>query len=198
MEHSALLMAVACTLAASSAFAQDTSDKGAEAKYFTPVAPGVVKDKRTGLQWMRCSLWQDWSEKAQTCKGSVNIYTWQDALELVKKFNALGGYAGSTNWRLPTVRELQSLRYCSTRFESKTIDLQDGGRAVRSSCAGDPTKPTLPQTVFPGTPHNGSEVTFWSSSTYDGAVPFAWHVSFYNGYVDFYARDNEHSVRLVR
>jgi len=61
----------------------------------------VVLDRRTGLQWMRCSIGQNWS--GTTCAGIANRYTWDQAANLDVS------HAGLDGWRLPTVDELQAL-----------------------------------------------------------------------------------------
>lgn len=194
----ALLLGVvspALSAGAEEPMSQDTSDKGAEAKYFTPVALGVVKDKRTGLEWMRCSLGQDWSEKSKTCSGDIEKFNFQAAQNIAKKMNAVGGYGKRTNWRVPTVRELQSLRYCSNGFVSETKDLQDGGGSVRRGCVEGYTRPTVAQAVFP---NMGSELGYWSSSPYAVNPPGAWIVGFGDGYIAFNFLENSGPVRLVR
>ena len=181
------LLAMTCTANASESDA---------AKHFSTVAPGVVKDSRTGLEWMRCSVGQDWSEKSKTCTGSVRTYTWQGALDIAEKLNSVGGYAGSTNWRVPTVRELQSLRYCSNGFKSETIGLPDGV-GVPERCAEGYTQPTIAKTVFPNM-HSNRNV-YWTSTPNAGNSSFAWNVFFGRGYVnDFDLRDYDYAVRLVR
>lgn len=166
------------------------------AKHFSSVAPGVVKDSRTGLEWMRCSLGQDWSEPAKTCKGSVRKYTWQGALDIADKLNAVGGYAGRTNWRVPTVRELQSLRYCSNGFVSDRRDLQDGKGAVPSVCDTNSTLPTIAQAVFPNMDSAG--IYHWSSSPVAGDAALAWFVYFNGGLVSGNYRGGYGAVCLVR
>ena len=165
------------------------------AKHFSNVAPGVVKDSRTGLEWMRCSVGQDWSEKSKTCTGSVRTYTWQGALDIANKLNSVGGYAGRTNWRVPTVRELQSLRYCSNGFVSETIFLPDGA-SVPKYCAEGYTQPTIAKTVFPNM--DSDKYWYWTSTPYAGYSSGAWSVSFYGGYVGNGVRDVSVAVRLVR
>ena len=140
---------------------QEAAGQSGAAKYFSAVAPGVVKDSRTGLQWMRCTLGQDWSKQAKTCTGRVNEYTWQEAQDIAEKFNQVGGYASHTNWRVPTARELQSLRYCSNGFVSDRGDLQDGGGSVPSYCADGSTRPTIAQAIFPAM--DSENLWYWSS-----------------------------------
>lgn len=166
------------------------------AKYYSVVFPGVVKDSRTGLQWMRCSLGQDWNEKSKTCNGNVENYSWQAALDIADKINRAGGYAGLTDWRLPTLRELQSLRYCANGFHSETVDLQDGRDAVPYRCARGYLSPSIAQTVFPNMDNIGSY--YWSSTSYSADPFYAWFVLFSDGQNWYFPRGYAHAVRLVR
>ena len=175
---------------------QAASGQRDAAKHFSSVAPGVVKDSRTGLEWMRCSVGQDWSEKSKTCTGSVRTYTWQGALDIANKLNSVGGYAGRTNWRVPTVRELQSLRYCSNGFVSETIGLPDGA-SVPQYCADGSTRPTIAKTVFPNM--DSDKYYYWTSTPYAGDSSSAWFVYFSLGNISsYYVRVNYGAVRLVR
>ena len=96
---------------------------------------------------------------------------------------------------MPTARELQSLRVCSTGFVSGTRDLQDGGEAVSKYCKDNASKPTIDTAQLPQTP---TDDWFWSSSPYVGSANDAWDVYFYDrgGYGSI--RDNTFHVRLVR
>lgn len=149
---------------------QEATGQRDAAKHFSVVALGVVKDSRTGLEWMRCSLGQDWIEKTNECKGGVNSYNWQGALDIAEKLNVVGGYAGRTNWRAPTVRELQSLRYCSNGYQSAK-DLQGGRGIVPGFCAYDHNRPTIAQAVFPNM--DGEYLWYSSSSLKAGDVSHA-------------------------
>lgn len=60
----------------------------------------VVVDHASGLQWMRCSLGQNWN--GTHCAGLAERYTWDQA-------NTPPARAGNDGWRLPTVEELQTL-----------------------------------------------------------------------------------------
>ena len=173
----------------------DAEAKGSDAANFIVIAPGVVKDKRTGLEWMRCSMGQDWSEIKKTCEGSLDKYKFRDARDVASKLNNFGGFQGKTDWRLPTVRELQSLRTCSTGFSLVPADIQDGGSAVPIFCNEGSAPPTFAQTVFPRTEADGS---YWTASPYVGDTRFAWVVSFYDGYVKYDFPTSRAYVRLVR
>lgn len=179
--------------AALKAIRQSEANMPAEAKPYVVVAPGVVKDTRTGLDWMRCSLGQDWSNKAQTCNGKVEEFTWEDAVAIATKLNAVGGYANRTDWRLPTIRELQSIRYCSKGFEGSK-DLEDGKGSVPELCMDGSTDPAIAQTIFPATLRD----FYWSATPYAGYSSSAWGVSFDNGLIGYDHRVFRNAVRLVR
>lgn len=191
------------------------------AKNYKIIAPGVAKDISTGLEWMRCSMGQSWDDKAQTCKGTINSYTHDEAIAIAEKLNSAGGYAGSTNWRVPTVRELQSLRYCSKGFQPQKAqfdfeeaeiqrrqgrrDLQDGGALVGYSCADGGYTPAINTSVFPTLKviHSvdSSYILYWTSSE-DVKSRYAewWYVNFLNGHLGIEGDKigSHHAVRLVR
>ena len=80
---------------------------------------------------------------------------------------------GFSDWRMPTVDELQGIVHY--------------GR----------TNPSIDPTYFPNTPSSD----FWSGSPVAGNLNYAWYVSFNHGYVgDVYNGDRAkgHQVRLVR
>lgn len=85
-----------------------------------------VKDLKTNLIWQRCSVGQTWS--GSSCAGAASKYTWQNALQL--------GQSMTADWRLPNIKELQSL--------------------VEKACS----RPSINQTIFPNT----SSDNYWSSS----------------------------------
>lgn len=105
----------------------------------------TVYDTTTGLLWMRCPLGKTWT--GSMCSGSENLLTWAQAKALTVDF------AGRSDWRLPNVRELQSL-----------LSL-------------DNYNPAIDSYTFPGTP--GS--SFWSSTADAYASTEGWYVSFAEG-----------------
>ncbi|MDD5016352.1 MAG: DUF1566 domain-containing protein [Atribacterota bacterium] len=79
-------------------------------------------------------------------------------------------YAGYTDWRLPNVKELQSI-----------VNYQNVGPAINT-------------TYFP----NAQSDYYWSSTTYAGYSVYAWLVYFNDGNVSFDYKFNPYQVRCVR
>lgn len=148
--------------------------------------------KLGGLEWLRCSLGQSWS--GSSCTGVARKYTFEEAKTAAVAFNATG-YDGKSDWRVPTVRELQSLRVCSTGFVSDAWDIQDSGKPVSKICNDNARSPTIDTAQFPQMPDGW----FWTSSPNLDSVLAAWTVDFYNGFVLGYGiRFSAAYVRLVR
>ena len=116
-------------------------------------AKGIVIDTRTGL------VWQDDAAAATTTA------TWANAITTCENL-VLGGYS---DWRLPNVNELKSIRDMS-----------------RSSPAID--------TAFVNTATN----LYWSSTSYAAAATNAWDVYFYHGDVNYNDKGVSNYVRCVR
>ncbi len=151
---------------------------------FVPQGDGTVIDKRMGLQWMRCSLGQTWTETM--CSGEANKYDWQQANAQTRNF------AGYSDWRLPTHFELETLIYCSSGKDKGREG--ENRRFYLDWCAGNYQRPTIGQKAFPDT----KDGFYWSSSPHADYDSNAWGVDFYYGYDDFSYKDNNHFVRLVR
>ena len=122
--------------------------KGAAANpRFTDVGDGTVKDNLTGLVWLRDA----------NCFGALN---WFDSLDSANTLasGACGLSDGSApgNWRLPNLKEFQSLL--------------DYGQSA----------PALP----PGHPFvNVQTYAYWSSTTVQNYPDIAWFVRLFFGYV---------------
>lgn len=155
------------------------------------VKDSLVRDVKTGLIWMRCSVGQKWDGSA--CQGDATRYSWGKALAVPKNFE----FASYKDWRVPNHDELKSLVQCN------------GGRTNKldkwhSQCDGDYASPTIVQTIFPQTPGNW----FWSSSSeiedWFWSFPFttfgnfSWVVNFGNGLDVPSHRDDSGYLRLVR
>lgn len=135
--------------------------------------------------WMRCSLGQQWD--GTTCTGNTLWYQRDDAQMMPGLMNAQGGFAGHSDWRLPTATELASLRVCS----SGEANLRYGGTisahggTTFQSCDGDYSSPTLDTNLFPETPGG----PFWGGP---------WYINFKFGSISSGNASDRAAVRLVR
>jgi len=132
---------------------------------FNDNGDGTVTDPASGLTWMRCSIGQTWDGSA--CSGSANAYTWDDAIVLP---DAVEFPPGQFGWRLPNLRELQTI-LDRTKFN-----------------------PAIDAAAFPDTPASA----FWSSTPDVGISTTAWYVNFGTGDVHTTDKGEPAPVRLVR
>jgi len=151
---------------------------------------GMWRDPKTNLVWMRCSLAQTWNRN--TCQNNAEKYTLGEALEIAEAINKQGGFGGYTDWKVPHIEDLLTLRYCSTEFEgTRVIPI----KAADNSCKGNNyQKPTINQTIFPNTESG----LYWSSSPVVDNIVKAWLVAFNDGNDYYDHKRNEAYVRLVR
>jgi hypothetical protein len=144
---------------------------------FNVNADGTVTDTLTGLVWDRCVL-GDRTLAATSCAANTPAtYTWADALAEVSARNA-ANHLGRGDWRLPNIRELESL-----------VDINE------------PTLATIDGLAFPDTPTSGdtsSQGAHWSSTTAVGTPASAWGVEFTSGYPAMGDKNDVQYVRLVR
>lgn len=181
---------------------------------------GIWRDAKTGLMWDRCSVGQSWN--GTTCTGQAIELNWQDAIDYVKQFTNQQAKGGYSDWRLPTIQELSSIRYCSKGWyqatetvseltaqgrvtrqvatnhgtEMRTIPANKGGTIqVPWACADGSNKPTIiDTTIFPKT----IDDFYWSSSPYANHYNHAWGVNFYNGNGSNNDKSHSYYVRAVR
>ncbi len=135
---------------------------------FREDVPGTITDTKTDLMWMRCTMGMLW--KGGSCTDVAANFVWQDVKYDIEDMDRKGGYAGFTDWRLPTLKELESI------VEHRCID------------------PAINAEVFPNTPSTG----FWSATKDAYHTPGVWLVYFLHG--KSYMGNNQHEwkVRLVR
>jgi len=149
------------------------------------------------LVWMRCSLGQTWDGKI--CTSEAKKYTWLGALVVADTFNSSGGFGGYTDWVVPHIEDLSTIRYCSGGFEGKKIIPTKLGKtkAIDEGCKGhNYQQPTINQDIFPNTKRDGGH---WSSSVLSNSVfAQAWVVYFNNGYGSGRDKHYRNYVRLVR
>jgi hypothetical protein len=136
-----------------------------------PVSPrfidnlnNTLDDKASGLQWIQ-------DHAAIGTVGGYNFaagMSWANALLAVAALN-VANYAGHNDWRLPNIKQLQSV-----------VDYGRVGPAINpifSNCQSD---------------------YYWSSTTYAGNTDGAWIVGFGSGFVNYYGKTLSYFVRPVR
>ena len=135
-----------------------------------------VTDNKTGLVWQRYGHGSSDGYTAPTqtsdCasggtySSSYCVYNWQNSLKYCSNLSL----DGQTDWRLPNLKELQSI-------------VNYGA-----------ISPSIDTTNF----LNTSSSNYWSSSTAFNAQISAWNVVYSVGNSGYYSKDNTLSVRCVR
>ncbi|MEE9446792.1 MAG: DUF1566 domain-containing protein, partial [Arenicellales bacterium] len=122
--------------------------------------PQTSFDKTTGLMWQRTGSVSrmDWDTAHQYCADLVITYT------------TFFGSDNLTDWRLPSVVELQTI-----------VDLGE-------------SNPAINEATFP----DAKSVNYWSSSSYANDGLRAWYVGFKYGSVSTVDKTNSWHVRCVR
>lgn len=130
---------------------------------YTDNGNSTVTDNQTGLVWKQCSEGQ----AGAGCSGVAQVLTWQSAISA----GANSSFAGFNDWRVPNVKELESL--------------------IETGCYN----PAINEVYFPNT----STFIYWTSSSVATNPSAAWHVLFVLGVNDTYNNKGDSArVRLVR
>lgn len=142
---------------------------------FTDNGDGTVTDNLTGLMWEKLSD-----------DGSIhdkdNTYTWSNAFaSKVATLNS-ESFAGYSDWRVPNVRELQTLVNFGTGSLATFSAFNTGCVAACTVTSCSCTKSD----------------NYWSSTTYQYYPSNAWLVYFGNGDTDNGGKTYSGSVRAVR
>lgn len=119
---------------------------------FTDNGNGTITDNYTGLVWQK--------------NQPKNTMTWEEALQ----YSSTVPLAGKTDWRLPNIKELQSL----------------SDEAI--------SKPSFNRTFFPDVISGN----FWSSTTLQQATSRAWDINVEYGIVSYNEKTVKENVLLVR
>jgi len=132
---------------------------------------GTVTDNNTGLMWQKCTVGQD----PYTCSGSAQAKTWDDAQTACGDLNQTL-FAGHSDWRLPSKKELITIIDYGIPYPGPTID------------------PAFPNTV------SGDNDGYWTSLSYSGnpSVSTAWYETFDYGSVYSADKGSPYYVRCVR
>jgi len=128
---------------------------------------GTITDLTTGLMWEQKTNDNGFNDKD-------NLYTWEDSLAWISSLNE-SKYLGYNDWRLPNIKELQSI-----------VDFTN-------------YEPSIDNNFFPNT----KPYVYWSSTSVNDHPEFAWAVWFDRGYVDcswqyFNGKVDTGYVRAVR
>lgn len=161
-------------------------------KIFSILSKGSVKDNATGLVWTRCSLsTDDRPINNFNCEGTKKKYTWDEAVAVCRNLN----FDGRSDWRLPNIRELQSIIYhqhYSVGYNNPAQVVADAfPNVVTDNEMNEMTKCWQKQKVdYPDTypwpvDCSNTDIHYWSSTIYKKNAMFAWFADFYNGNTSF-------------
>jgi len=201
----------------------DGDIKAGAALAYTDHGDGTITDNNTKLVWEKkaddgslhdqdnCYPW------AGVCSGDGTTYCGTDAdctgaggtcdatdcqtaapngltiFKWVAQLNAGAGFAGHTDWRVPNIKELQSIVNYGISYPGPTVDA-----AFNTSCATGCTVDGAEGTQACSCTSSGY---YWSATTIAGYQSWvAWYVHFFNGTVDGDATTSFYDmhVRAVR
>jgi len=156
---------------------------------YTDNGDGPITDNNTGLMWEKKSdddglhdkdSAYSWNPGPAWNPGPGSIWEW------IAQVNAEGsrGFAGHADWRIPNVRELQSIVNYQISYPAPMVSA-----AFNGGCVPGCTVLTCSCTVAP---------LYWSSTTYVYGSGLAWGVSFSGGSVNIGNKLNGNPVRAVR
>jgi len=152
---------------------QDGDKQAGATLSYTDNGNGMITDNNTGLAWEK-----------KSDDGSIhdkdNVYTWDQAFAYVAGLNTSPCFANSCDWRVPNVKELQSI-----------VNYQNSGPAVSAAFNNNCTPGS---TVLTGS--CTADLYYWSATALAVSPGLAMMVDFSGGLVDF---DNKiNSTRFVR
>jgi hypothetical protein len=154
---------------------QDGETQAGATLSYTDNGDGTITDNNTGLTWEKKSL-------DGTIHDENTIYTWTDAVAVhVSGLNALA-FGGHSDWRLPNVRELQSILNYESFGPAVSAVFHTGcvaGCAI-SACSCTASS------------------NYWSSTSFSPDPAFAWFVDFSGATVNRDGKLQANRVRAVR
>ena len=123
------------------------------ARHFIKNGDGTTTDLDTGLIWQQAQL--------------SSTTNWESALQYAENLT----FAGHSDWRLPNIKELQSIN-------DETL-----------------IRPSVNTNVFPGTVNSAR---YWSSTTRCNGTNQAWYVDYQYGIASYDNKQTNYWVRCVR
>ncbi len=128
---------------------------------YTDNSDGTITDNKTGLMWEKL-------DKSGSAHDVSNTFTWATAFSSkIVALNTTPCFAGYCDWRLPNVKELESL--VDYGRQNPAID-----PSFNANCVPGCVVATCSCTSSPN-------FMYWSSTTFVGDPSSAWLVDFYNG-----------------
>lgn len=138
---------------------------------FTDNGDGTVKDNATGLVWMKCTFPRTYANGI--CSGNSTTYNWSTAIT-----NCNGLTLAGKTWRLPNRNELLSL-----------VDYTRTDVAIDISVFDN---------VYYNFNWSSNLKYYWSSSTYNSVINYAWIVDFVTGGSFYDSNFSKGQVALIR
>jgi len=122
---------------------------------------GTITDTNTGLMWEKLSY-------DGTIHSWGNTYTWDNAFGVkIATLNGGGGFAGHGDWRVPNIKELQSIVNYEIPSTGPTV-----AAAFNTGCTQGCTVTSCSCT---------QSLSYWSSSSYVFSPDAVWLVGFNDG-----------------
>jgi len=165
-------------------------------KIYRVLSRGSVLDKSTNLIWTRCPLSSDNKPMYDfNCKGDKKLYTWAEAKEACSNLV----YDGRSDWRLPDIRELQSIIF----YHHKPTNASNYSQVVEEVFPNAVTGKDIDNDYlnFFGTTvycyYDTCYQHYWTSTTYISNSALAWAINFYTGITQWDVATKYKSVRCV-
>jgi len=141
---------------------------------------GTITDDNTRLMWEKLD-----DNDLGGIHDKDDFYLWLDAFAVkIATLNTVPCFAGHCDWRVPNLKELQSIANYEVPFPGPSIPA-----AFSSGCTPGCTTSTCSCT---------NSDLYWTSTTYVGSPDFAWYVYFVDGNVLANSKTSGGYVRAVR
>jgi len=162
---------------------------------YTDNGDGTITDNNTRLMWEK-------KDDSGGIHDKDNAYTWgmfdppytmngTMVTEFLATLNRVPCFAGHCDWRIPTVKELQSIVDYETRQPAPTVNAAFHNAAGCTGC----TDVSLASCTCTASDIYG----YWSSTTYRDGPSLAWFVTFASGTVYYFGnKSGGGAVRAVR